>query len=192
MPYCSERSAQRTLDPRRRHCCLLRSRILIPLLKTQLLELTSPELLEQGYCPRIVREQVELGIAVPDDRNGAVVNPVVDPVVKLPPTRCASSERVRSFRSRGNDGWRLTSRLDRARADHELSAGSIVRAQRCSADRFQGKNGVLSAGAQPPLSAQLCRNHVSHFRTFSRPSVTVANSVNSIAASRPLHKAPEP
>src|SRR6516165_5831575 len=61
-----------------------RSRILIPLLKTQLLELARLQLLEQGYCPRIGREQVELGSAVPDDLDGAVVNPVVDPVHRDP------------------------------------------------------------------------------------------------------------
>src|SRR5262245_39723522 len=54
--------------------------MVIPLLKTQLLELARLQLLEQGYCPRFVGEQVELRRAVPDDGDGAVVNPVVDPV----------------------------------------------------------------------------------------------------------------
>src|SRR5436309_10417 len=54
--------------------------MLIPLLKTQLLELASPELLEQGYCLRFVREQVEIRLAMPDDLDRAIVNPVIDPV----------------------------------------------------------------------------------------------------------------
>jgi hypothetical protein len=51
--------------------------------------------------------------------------------------------------------------LDREWEFHELSVGSIVRAKRCSFDKLQGKNGVLSAGAQPPFSTQFCKNHVS-------------------------------
>src|SRR5271168_3839373 len=63
---------------------------------------------------------------------------------------------------------------------------------RCSADRFQGRNGSMSAGALPPASAQLCKYHVSHKRGLSFPKRNVANSENSMAAKRPLHNAPEP
>src|SRR5437867_2948207 len=58
--------------------------MLIPLLKTQLLELARPQLLEQGYCPRAVREQVELRVRIPSDLDRAVVDPVVDPVRRDP------------------------------------------------------------------------------------------------------------
>src|SRR5262249_55766814 len=63
---------------------VLRSRMVIPLLKTQLLELARPQLLEQGYCPRFVGEQVEVRVAVAFHRDGTVVNPVVDPVGRDP------------------------------------------------------------------------------------------------------------
>ena len=64
--------------------------------------------------------------------------------------------------------------------------------RRVSWDMFQGKNGLMSAGAWPPFSAQLCRNQVSHLRTLMLDSLRVANREKSIAASRPLHNAPEP
>ena len=57
-----------------------RSRILIPLLKTQLLELASPEPLEQGNCLRSVREQVEVRVSMSGHLDRAIVNPVIDPV----------------------------------------------------------------------------------------------------------------
>src|SRR5437764_9251291 len=49
-------------------------------LKTQLLDLTGLELLELSDRPGFVGEQVELGFSVPGDLDGAVVNPVMDPV----------------------------------------------------------------------------------------------------------------
>src|SRR5262249_46782726 len=54
--------------------------MVIPLLKTQLLEPAGPQLLEQAYCPRLVGEQVEVRVWISGHRDGAVVNPVVDPV----------------------------------------------------------------------------------------------------------------
>src|SRR6516162_9427532 len=72
------------IRPRHGHRQMLRSRMVIPLLKTQLLELARPQLLEQGYCPRILGEQVEVGVAIPGHHDGAVVNPVVDPMRRDP------------------------------------------------------------------------------------------------------------
>src|SRR5262249_47380611 len=68
------------LDRRSRYPQVLRSRMVIPLLKTQLLELARPQSLEQGYCPRLVREQVEVRGWISGHLDGAVVDPVVDPV----------------------------------------------------------------------------------------------------------------
>src|ERR1700730_10644675 len=50
------------------------------LLKTQLLELAVPELLEQGHGLRLVGEQVETRLLIPTDTDGTVVNPIVNPV----------------------------------------------------------------------------------------------------------------
>src|SRR5262245_28459640 len=66
------------------HPEVLRSRMLIPLLKTQLLELPSPQLLELGYCPRLVREQEEVRGRIASDRDRAIVNPVINPVRRDP------------------------------------------------------------------------------------------------------------
>ena len=68
----------------------------------------------------------------------------------------------------------------------------MANSRRFSADIFQGKNGLMSDGAWPPFSAQLFRYHVNQVRMliFARPKV--ANREKSIAASRPLHNAPEP
>src|SRR5262245_56233583 len=67
--------------------------MLIPLLKTQLLEPAGPQLLEQGYCPRLVGEQVEVRIGIAGQRDRAVVNPVVDPVRR-------DAQRARDLRHR--------------------------------------------------------------------------------------------
>ena len=56
--------------------------MVIPLLKTQLLELASPKLPEQGQRLRIVGEQVQVRLPVQGDLNGAIVNAVVDPVTE--------------------------------------------------------------------------------------------------------------
>src|SRR5665213_860346 len=74
----------------------------------------------------------------------------------------------------------------------ELSLGSRAIARRVSTDIFQGKNGSMSDGAWPPFSAQLSRYHVSQVRTLSFARLNVANREKSVAASRPLHNAPEP
>src|SRR5260370_28102337 len=72
--------AEGKLGARCGHSWVFRSRMLIPLLKTQLLELASPELLEQGYCLRFVREQVGIRVSMPGHLDRAIVNPVIDPV----------------------------------------------------------------------------------------------------------------
>src|SRR3954469_12904024 len=74
----------------------------------------------------------------------------------------------------------------------ELSSGSRAIARRFSSDIFQGKNGPMSDGTRPPFCAQLSRNHVSQLRMLILARVNVANREKSIAASRPLHNAPEP
>src|SRR5260370_39321743 len=58
--------------------------MLIPSLKTQLLELASPQLLEQGYCLGLIGEQVEVRCRIEGDLNRAVVNAVIDPVRRDP------------------------------------------------------------------------------------------------------------
>ena len=63
----------------------------------------------------------------------------------------------------------------------------IANAARRSAERFQGKNGSMSSGAFPPAAAQLSKYHASHSRGLSFQCVTVANSENIVAASRPLY-----
>ena len=50
----------------------------------------------------------------------------------------------------------------------------------------------MSAGARPPAAAQASRNHVSQSRGLSFHRLSVAKIEKSIAASRPLHSAPEP
>src|SRR5215213_3427493 len=74
----------------------------------------------------------------------------------------------------------------------ELSSASMVISRRFSTDISHGRNGLISDGTRPPFSAQLSRYHVSHVRTLSFAIVNVANREKSIAASRPLHNAPEP
>ena len=54
--------------------------MLIPSLKTQALELASPELLEEGYGLGLIGEQVEARGRIEADLNGAVVNAIIDPV----------------------------------------------------------------------------------------------------------------
>src|SRR5262249_44907956 len=49
------------------------------LLKTQLLDLTSPELLEQGDRFGLVGEQVQVRCGVPGDLNCAIVDLMIDP-----------------------------------------------------------------------------------------------------------------
>lgn len=58
--------------------------MLIPSLKTQLLERPRPKLLEQGKRFGLVREQVELRFRIASDPDGAVVNAVLDPVRRDP------------------------------------------------------------------------------------------------------------
>src|SRR3954467_3628237 len=74
----------------------------------------------------------------------------------------------------------------------ELSSGSRAISRRFSSDICQGKNGPMSDGTWPPFCAQLSRNHVSQARMLILDRVHVANKEKSIAASRPLHNAPEP
>ena len=61
-----------------------------------------------------------------------------------------------------------------------------------SGERFQGKNCWMSSGDFPPAAAQLSKYHVSHNRGLICKRASVANNENIVAASRPLHKAPEP
>src|SRR5580700_10595645 len=70
--------------------------------------------------------------------------------------------------------------------------GSAAKVARCSGDRFQGRNELMSAGTRPPASAQLRKYHDSQRRGFSFHSAKVAKRENSIAAKRPLHNAPDP
>ena len=58
--------------------------MLILLLKTQLLDLAGPELLEQGYRLGLIGEQVEVRLRIAGDLDCAVVNPVIDPVRRDP------------------------------------------------------------------------------------------------------------
>jgi hypothetical protein len=57
---------------------------LILLLKTQLLELARLELLEQGPRLGLVGKQVQVGLRIARDLDGAVVNAVLDPVQRDP------------------------------------------------------------------------------------------------------------
>jgi hypothetical protein len=68
----------------------------------------------------------------------------------------------------------------------------IANASRRSSERFQGKKGWMSSGAFPPAAAQLSKYQVNHRRGWSFQWASVANSENIAAASRPLHRAPEP
>ena len=74
----------------------------------------------------------------------------------------------------------------------EVSSGSRAISRRRCSDIFQGKNGSMSDGTRPPFSAQLSKYCLSQVRMLIRAIVNVANREKSIAASRPLHKAPEP
>jgi hypothetical protein len=74
----------------------------------------------------------------------------------------------------------------------ELSLGSIASSRHFSSDIFQGKNGSMSAGTWPPFSEQLSKYQVSQVRMLILAIVKVADREKSIAASRPLHIAPEP
>src|SRR4051812_12641232 len=97
--------------------------------------------------------------------------------------------RSRASTRRGSVG---TSGLIASGEGQELSSGSRAIARRFSSAIFQGKNGLMSAGTWPLFSAQLSRNHVSQVRMLIWAIVNVANREKSIAASRPLHNAPEP
>ena len=93
----------------------------------------------------------------------------------------------------GEKAWRQA----RDRQRHEVlgAAGVVVgmaNAAPQSAERFQGKNGSMSAGAFPPAAAQLSKYHVSQRRGLSSQRASVANSENIAAARRPLHGEPEP
>src|SRR3954454_10309293 len=85
-----------------------------------------------------------------------------------------------------------TSGLITSGEGQELSSGSRAISRRFSCDIFQVKNGPMSDGTRPPFCAQLSRNHVSQVRMLTLAMVKVANREKSIAASRPLHNAPEP
>src|SRR3954465_6791804 len=89
-------------------------------------------------------------------------------------------------------GSAATSGLIARGEGQELSSGSRAISRRFSSDIFQGKNGLMSDGTWPPFCAQLSRNHVSPLRMLILARVNVANSEKRIAASRPLHNAPEP
>lgn len=65
-------------------------------------------------------------------------------------------------------------------------------ANRRSSERFQGQNGWMSAGGLPPAVAQLSKYQVSHDRGLIFQWAKVANRENIVAASRPLHREPEP
>ena len=56
------------------------TRILILLLKTQLLELAGPELLEQGDRLGLIGEQVQVRLGIEGDLDCTIVNPIIDPV----------------------------------------------------------------------------------------------------------------
>ena len=96
--------------------------------------------------------------------------------------------------NRGNaEGYGETD--DQQRQDVSAVDGDVARsanATRRSGERFQGKNGWMSSGAFPPAAAQLSKYHVSHNRGLIFQWASVANSENIVAASRPLHKEPEP
>src|SRR3954453_1933386 len=89
-------------------------------------------------------------------------------------------------------GFVGTSGLIASGEGQELSSGSRAIARRFSSDIFQGKNGSMSDGTWPPFCAPLSRNPVSPVRMLILAMVKVANREKSIAASRPLHNAPEP
>src|SRR5271156_2308844 len=61
---------------------MFRSRIVIPLLQTDLLNLSRFELLKQGDDHWSIWEQEELGIRVAFDPDRAVVNPIIDPMLR--------------------------------------------------------------------------------------------------------------
>src|SRR5262249_20681821 len=63
---------------------VFRLRMLIPSLKTQLLELANPQLLEPSDGFPLVGEQIKTRFAIPGNLNGAVMDPVVDPVRRQP------------------------------------------------------------------------------------------------------------
>src|SRR4051794_24608688 len=77
-------------------------------------------------------------------------------------------------------------------AAQELSSRSRASARRRSGDIVHGKNDAASDGTRPRSSAQWFRNSVSQLRTFPPAMLNVANNEKSIAASRPLHNAPDP
>jgi hypothetical protein len=101
--------------------------------------------------------------------------------VKLRPTRQREDSFRRWFTPAGGNGRSYRPSGDRDRHHHEVSAmeGVVVlmaNAARRSAERFQGKNGWMSAGSLPPAAAQLSKYHVSHNRglIFQWESVSVA------------------
>src|SRR5437868_5517499 len=84
MSYRSQRYLLRMgwnkMAHRRGYQRMLRSRIVIPLLETNLLDLPRLEFLKCNYAHGSIREQVNLPILVECDLDRAVVNPIVDPV----------------------------------------------------------------------------------------------------------------
>jgi len=72
------------------------------------------------------------------------------------------------------ESWRTAETEARSAGRQELSGGATVAAVFDSTamffdstGMFHGRNGVMSAGAWPPFSAQLCRYRVSQSRGFS-------------------------
>jgi len=76
--------------------------MVIPLLETDLPDLPRLELLKCGDCHKSIREQEDLPIPVERDPDRAVVNPIVDPVLRDPEplesVRWSTSGRARENR----------------------------------------------------------------------------------------------
>ena len=68
------------MDSGRGYQSLLRERIVILLLETQLLELAGPELLEQGHRLGAIGEQVQAGLGIDSNLDFTIVNSIIDPV----------------------------------------------------------------------------------------------------------------
>src|SRR5947209_1744215 len=64
--------------------------------------------------------------------------------------------------------------------------------RRCSSVRFHGNQRSTSAGAFPPAAAHSFKYALSHNSVFSPFNANVCTTENSIAASSPLHLAPDP
>src|SRR5262245_47767887 len=84
MPQDPPGSARSELDLGGGYQGVLRERILILLLETQLLELASSELLEQGDRPGPIGEQVQAPRGIEGDLDCSIVNSIIDPVRRDP------------------------------------------------------------------------------------------------------------